>query len=97
MGHQSSLQQAISLTDDILALLDGKNFHLVEDLDSRRQNLIQQVFTQNIDDIDAIKVRYLQQRNTQVVEKLEKLKADVVLQQARVRTAGKLNHAYNNN
>ncbi|MFT5218339.1 MAG: hypothetical protein ACI9LO_000869 [Planctomycetota bacterium] len=97
MGHQSSLQQAISLTDDILALLDGQNFHLVEDIDSKRQKLIQQVFTRNIDDIDAIKIRYLQQRNTQVVEKLEKLKAEVVLQQARGRTASKLNHAYKNN
>ena len=97
MGHQSSLQQAISLTDDILALLDGQNYQLVENLDSKRQNLIRQVFNRNIDDIDAIKVRYLQQRNTQVVEKLEKLKADVVLQQSRARTESKLNHAYKSN
>lgn len=94
MDQQSALQRAIELTDEILQLLDEGEFESVVGLESERQNLIEMTFASSLNEIDAIKARHLHSLNVQVVEKLELLKKNVQNEQARLRTANRVNHAY---
>ncbi len=94
MGNIAALTQAISLTDEILSVLEESDFAAVADLDARRQPLIIKAFTDSIDEIDVIKSRHLQSLNQQVVEKLSVLKQSVLQQQQQMRTASKATRAY---
>ncbi|MDH5352813.1 MAG: hypothetical protein OEY09_00100 [Gammaproteobacteria bacterium] len=94
MGNVAALTEAISLTDQILSVLDESDFAAVADLDARRQPLIVKAFSDSIDEIDVIKSRHLQSLNQQVVEKLSVLKESVLQQQKQIRTASKATRAY---
>lgn len=94
MGNVAALTQAISLTDEILNVLEDSDFAAVADLDARRQPLIMKAFSDSIDEIDVIKSRHLQNLNQQVVEKLSSLKQSVLQQQKQMRTASKATRAY---
>lgn len=97
MGNVAALTQAISLTDEILNVLEESDFAAVSDLDARRQPLIIKAFTDSIEQIDEIKARHLQSLNDQVVEKLSTLRVSVLQQQKQMRTASKATRAYGAN
>ena len=91
---QSALSRAIALTDEILALLENGEFDTVGELELKRQPLIQKAFSDSIGEIDSIKAQHLRNLNQQVVDRLTRLKQSVLLQQARLRAAGKATRAY---
>lgn len=97
MSKQAALSEAISLTDEILNVLEESDFSAVSDLDARRQPLIIKAFSESVDQIDQIKARHLQNLNQQVVEKLSEFKQSVLQQQKQVRTASMATRAYNSN
>ena len=94
MDKQTALNRAISLTDEILALLDEGDLALVSDLELKRQPLIQQAFSDSIEEIDLIKAQHLRNLNQQVVDRLTLFKQSILLQQTQVRTAAKAARAY---
>lgn len=94
MGNVAALTQAISLTDEILNVLEESDFDAVADLDARRQPLIVKAFSDSIDEIDVIKSRHLQSLNEQVVEKLSVFKQSVLQQQKQLRAGSKATRAY---
>jgi len=94
MNNLAALNRAISLTDEILEVLERKDFDAVSALDTRRQPLIQQAFAQSIEQLDLIKARHLQNLNQQVVDKLTEFKQSVLLQQQQVQRAAKATRAY---
>lgn len=96
MGNVAALTQAISLTDEILTVLELKDFATVSDLEARRQPLIREAFSQSIEEVDRIKAIHLQNLNQQVVEKLGEFKQSVLLQQKQARNASKATRAYTN-
>ena len=97
MDNANALANAISLTDEILALLEQEDFEAVSEVDARRLPLIQQAFSGSIDEIDQIKARHLQNLNQQVVERLEALRNSVLQQQAKLRQSSKAARAYQSN
>ena len=94
MDKQTALNRAISLTDEILALLDEGDLALVSDLELKRQPLIQQAFSDSVAEIDLIKAQHLRNLNQQVVDRLTLFKQSILLQQTQVRTATKAARAY---
>lgn len=94
MGNVTALTQAISLTDEILNVLDEQDFQRVDELEARRQPLIIEAFSQSVEEVDRIKATHLQNLNDQVVEKLGAFKQSVLLQQKQIRTASKATKAY---
>lgn len=94
MGNVTALTQAISLTDEILNVLDEQDFQRVDELEARRQPLIIEAFSQSVEEVDHIKATHLQNLNDQVVEKLSAFKQSVLLQQKQIRTASKATKAY---
>lgn len=94
MKTQAALTEAISLTDEILAVLDDQDFALIEALDSQRQPLIKLAFAQSVEDIDNIKAHHLQNLNQQVIEKLIGLKQSVLEQQQQIRKSSHASKAY---
>ena len=96
MSQESDLARAISLTDEILEVLDQGEFERIGELDKLRQPLIKQVFTESIEQIDLIKARHLQNLNQQVVDRLSLFKESILEHQARVRNASKAARAYAN-
>ena len=97
MRQQSDLVQAIAITNEILQVLQDREFERVSELELQRQSLIRQVFTDSLQKLDLIKVRNLQSLNQQVVEKLNEIKQSVVFEQARIRNAAKASRAYQSN
>ena len=92
--RQVALVEAISLTDEILSVLETQDFNRMNELEELRQPLIQQAFKQSVDQIDHIKAMHLQNLNQQVVEKLIGLKQAVLQQQRQVQNASKATQAY---
>lgn len=96
MNHATALCEAITLTDEILALLDQGEFERVGELEDQRKMLIEQAFVASIEEVDLIKAQHLQNLNQQVVDKLNLFKQSVIVQQGRIRTASKATRAYLN-
>lgn len=90
------LARAIELTDEILELLDNRDFDGVADIELERQPLIRQAFSEAVEQIDRIKASHLQKLNEQVIERLTELKQSVLQQQQQVRKAHKAHRAYTN-
>jgi hypothetical protein len=70
MNQQEALSAAITLTDEILGILEKGEFERVEELEAQRKTYIEQVFADSIEHIDRIKAQHLQSLNQQVVDKL---------------------------
>ena len=85
MNQQTALSRAISLTDEILTLLDQGDLDAVNTLEVERQPLIQKAFLDSIEEIDLIKAQHLRNLNQQVVDRLILFKQSITLQQARLR------------
>ena len=94
MNEKTALAQAITLTDEILEVLDHGDFGRVNELESIRKPYIEQAFMRSVEEIDLIKAQHLKNLNQQVVDKLNLFKQSIVLQQARIRTAAKATQAY---
>ena len=97
MNRIIALSEAISLTDEILVLLDQEDFEGVSRLDAKRVPLIEAAFSGSIEEIDRIKAQHLQNLNEQVVERLNQLKEAVIKQQTHMRHASKATRAYQSN
>ena len=94
MDRKTALCRAISLTDEILALLDDGDLAAINILESERQPLIQKAFSDSIEEIDLIKAQHLRNLNQQVVDRLILFKQSVLLQQNQLRTSAKATRAY---
>lgn len=94
MNKKLALSKAITLTNEILSVLEEKNFEAVSRLDVNRQPLIQEAFSKSLEEADQIKAHHLQSLNQQVVEKLVELKQAVLQQQKQVQNASKATRAY---
>jgi hypothetical protein len=94
MSDIAALSEAISLTNEILGILEEKDFDAIYELDARRQPLIQKAFCESIEQIDVIKAQHLQNLNQQVVDKLQLLKQSVVMQQRQNQQALRATNAY---
>ncbi|MDH3763580.1 MAG: hypothetical protein OEU50_21600 [Gammaproteobacteria bacterium] len=94
MNDKKALVSAISLTDEILKMLEQGEFERVNELEAQRKPLIEQAFKASIEEIDLIKAHHLQNLNQQVVDKLNLLKQSIILQQGRIRTASRATRAY---
>lgn len=97
MEKPQALSTAISITNEILELLDSGEFGRVDELEAKRKPYIEQAFTQSIEQIDLIKAQHLKNLNQQVVDKLNLFKQSIVIQQSRLRTASKATRAYLDN
>ncbi len=97
MNKQAALTEAISLTNEILSVLDEQDFLRIAELKTRREPLIQQAFATSVEQLDHIKAVYLQNLNEQVVKKLGDLKQSVLQQQKQIRNASKATRAYADN
>ncbi len=96
MRQQTALMQAITLTDDILELLDAGEFDAVDAIDAKRQPLIHQAFAESIAEIDQIKAQHLKSLNDQVVLKLTGFRQSILNQQASLRSNSRAARAYQN-
>ena len=94
MSNATALNQAINLTNDILEVLEEKDFKAVSELEARRKALIEQAFSESIEQIDIIKAQHLQNMNQQVVDKLKVFKKSILQQQQQVQHAAKATRAY---
>ena len=94
MNDKNALVSAISLTDEILDLLEKGDFERVNELELKRKPLLEQAFMAAIEEIDVIKAHHLQNLNQQVIDRLNLFKQSIILQQERVRTASKATRAY---
>ena len=94
MNNKCALGKAITLTNEILSVLEEKNFEAVSRLDASRQPLIQEAFAGSLEEIDQIKAHHLQSLNQQVVERLNEFKQTVLQQQRQVQNASKATRAY---
>lgn len=90
----SALSQAISITDEILAVLEQKDFERLSQLEMQREPLIRQAFIHSVEQIDRIKAVHLQNLNQQVVDKLTQLKQSILQQHQQVQRASKAARAY---
>ena len=97
MNQQEALSAAITLTDEILGILEKGEFERVEELEAQRKTYIEQVFADSIEHIDRIKAQHLQSLNQQVVDKLNLFKQSVIQQQKRIRIASNATRAYLSN
>lgn len=97
MNHATALCEAITLTDEILAMLEQGEFERVGELEGQRKLLIEHAFVASIEEIDLIKAQHLQNLNQQVVDKLNLFKQSVIAQQRCIRSASKAARAYQSN
>jgi hypothetical protein len=97
MNQQEALSAAITLTGEILEILEEGEFERVEELEAQRKIYIEQAFADSIEHVDRIKAQHLQSLNQQVVEKLNLFKQSVILQQKRIRIASQATRAYLSN
>ena len=94
MNKQQALSAAISLTDEILEILEDGGFECVNELEAKRKIYIEQAFEDSIEHVDLIKARHLQNLNQQVVDKLKLLKQSVLIQQRQNQHALRATKAY---
>lgn len=94
MDKKNALSQAISLTDEILALLENGELDGISALETERQPLIQKAFSDSIEEVDLIKTQHLRNLNQQVVDRLTLFKQSVLLQQKKLRKSTRAANAY---
>lgn len=94
MNQHEALSTAISITDEILELLEDQNFERVGELELKRKSYIEKAFVESIEEIDLIRAHHLKDLNQQVVEKLNSFKQSVLQQQSQVRIATKATRVY---
>ncbi|MCP4186302.1 MAG: hypothetical protein GY763_01740 [Gammaproteobacteria bacterium] len=94
MNKQTALAEAISITNEILEVLDEQDFLRVDELEAKRQTLICEAFDQSVEQIDRIKAHHLQDLNQRVVDKLVEFKQSVLQRQRQIRLASKATNAY---
>ncbi len=92
-----ALIRAIALTDEILEVLESGDFDRVSELESEREPLIKQAFTESIEQVDLIKAQHLKNLNQQVVDRLTLFKQSIMLQQQRLKTGTKAASEYQKN
>lgn len=97
MDKATALTEAISLTDEILLLLDDQDFDGIGQLDARRLPLIEQAFSGSIEEIDQMRAWHLQSLNQQVVDRLNQFKDEVMQQQVQLRRSSTAAKAYQSN
>lgn len=97
MTNQDALTMAISLTDEIMTVLDDQNLDRLAELEAKREPIIRQAFEQSIQQIDHIKAMHLQNLNKKVIERLFTLKQSVQQQKQHVSHATKATQAYQGN
>lgn len=96
MNKQQALSAAITLTDEILEILDDGGFARINELEEKRKLYIEQAFADSIEHVDSIKAQHLKSLNQQVVDKLNLLKQSLAAQQKHIRIATLANRAYLN-
>ena len=94
MPQFQTLSEAISLTNEILEVLEEGQFGRVNELESIRKPYIEQAFMDCVEEIDLIKAQHLKNLNQQVVDKLTLFKQSVQSQQLQIRNASKATSAY---
>ncbi len=94
---KSALTRAIALTDEILEVLESGDFNRVSELESTREPLIKQAFTESIEAVDLIKAHHLKNLNQQVVDRLTLFKQSIMLQQQRLKIGTKAASEYEKN
>ena len=94
---KTALIRAIALTDEILEVLESGDFDRVSELESVREPLIKQAFTESIEQVDLIKAHHLKNLNQQVVDRLTLFKQSIVLQQQRLKIGTKAALEYEKN
>ena len=94
MDKETALCRAISLTDEILALLEDGDLAAINILETERQPLIQKAFSDSIEEIDLIKAQHLRNLNQRVVDRLTLFKQSVLMQQSQLRNSVKATRAY---
>ncbi len=97
MNKRQALSIAITLTDEILDLLEGGDFEQVNELELKRKPVIEQAFKGSIEEIDLIRAQHLNNLNQKVVDKLNLFKHSIMIQQSRIRAASKASRAYRSN
>lgn len=97
MTSQDALTIAVSLTDEILVVLDNQNLDRLSELEAKREPLIRHAFEQSVHHIDEIKAAYLQKLNHQVIEKLLKMKQSTKYQIKNINHGTKAAQAYQGN
>ncbi len=97
MNKREALSISISLTDEILELLENGDLEQVNELELKRKPFIEQLFSDSINEIDMIRAQHLQNLNQQVVDKLNLFKQSIIMQQARIRASSKASRAYLSN
>jgi hypothetical protein len=97
MTSQDALTIAVSLTDEILTVLDDQNLERLAELEAKREPIIRQAFEQSVKQIDQIKAVHLQNLNQQVVEKLLELKQSTKQKMQHISRAEKATRAYQGN
>ena len=94
MSAGAAMRLAIALTGEILDLLEAGDYARVNRLEVRRQAAIRQAFAAPVAAIDPLGAQQLRNLNQQVVDRLRLAREAIILQQARLRTAGKARQAY---
>ena len=94
MSNIAALNQAIALTNEILEVLEQKDFAAISELEARREPLVKLAFSESIEQIDVIKAQHLQNMNQLVVDKLKDFKESILRQQQQVQYAVKATRAY---
>ncbi len=94
MNKQAALSEAISLTDEILRVLEESDFSTVSELDALRQPLLIEAFSESVEQIDQIKANHLQNLNQQVIKKLGEFKQSILQQHQKARLASRATSAY---
>jgi hypothetical protein len=97
MTSQDALTIAVTLTDEILTVLEDQNLERLAELEAKREPFIHRAFDQSIQQIDHIKAVHLQNLNQQVVEKLQYLKHSIQQKKQHVSHASKATQAYRGN
>ena len=97
MTNQDALVKAISLTDEILTVLDDQNLDRLIELEEQREPVLRQAFKKSIQQIDHVKAIHLQNLNQRVVEKLSSLKHSIQQKKQVASHAAKATCAYQGN
>lgn len=96
-SQTDGLQQAIAITDDILARLNIKDLEPVQQLYEQREALIKAVFAQPVQAEHAPLIERLRDKNDTVVAQLETVRQAVFEQQKKASHANQATRAYQSN
>ena len=96
MRQHNQLQQAVSLSEQILAAIDEQDLDKVARLDIDRKRLIDRYY-QNTDTIDIDLTQLLKQKNDEIVSRLVDLQHQTRSQQLKLNQSQKVSKAYLDN